>query len=594
MASMDISSHVNVKECSQCQWDTEYYCMTCDLNLCPPCKRTHTIKLDTKDHDVTTYREKLNSVYISEMCAKHPDQVYEIYCKTCDVPVCFHCTEHGRHQLQNLRIVYEDKRKENEKIAINIRSEKLYDAERLRCELQTDVIAVKNETIPNLLKAMLTKSIKLNYCFDNLLNKIFHNIKVEFNYIFCYILRKQRQKMIRYVSMIRDFERLYEQSAYKPVQFLHIKKSSLPQIQDTPDLTQHCLLLLTKGINIKDLGKVLSEIKITAKGKRHARNELLLTMMPSTVFQKFLKVKDVKCTCHISCVTKDRVWTGDYDNNIILTNTATGDILYSVQNALRSFSGIHTVNHEGELLYVDEDYNVKKITKDMENINFIRTESEWLPRCLYCSPDTGEVMVGMYAFITYEEKVVLGTNTTSTEKVVFDKRKKTVTSGQIVRHSKTGQRIQTLVQGKPTNTLYKDPIYITENSNGDVVVSDLFRGRGAVVVTSRKGKHRFSYTGLPLRLRLSPRGICTDALSHILVCDINTDSIHMLDRDGQFLAYLLIQHQPGIYKPSGLSYDFTTHRLWVGSGNNSIVSVYRYIERHTGLTGKTNCTHITT
>nr|XP_022298609.1 uncharacterized protein LOC111107623 [Crassostrea virginica] len=280
--------------------------------------------------------------------------------------------------------------------------------------------------------------------------------------------------------MIRDFERLYEQSAYKPVQFLHIKKSSLPQIQDTPDLTQHCLLLLTQGINIKDLGKVLSKIKITAKGKRHARNELLLTMMPSTVFQKFLKVKGVKCTCHISCVTKDRVWTGDYDNNIILTNTATGDILYSVQNALRSFSGIHTVNHEGELLYVDEDYNVKKITKDIENINFIRTESEWLPRCLYCSPDTGEVMVGMYAFITYEEKVVLGTNTTSTEKVVFDKRKKTVTSGQIMRHSKTGQRIQTIVQGKPPNTLYKDPIYITENSNGDVVVSDLFRGRGDV------------------------------------------------------------------------------------------------------------------
>ena len=62
MASMDISSHVNVRECSQCQGDTEYYCRTCDLNLCLPCKTTHTIKLDTKDHHVTTYREKLNSV----------------------------------------------------------------------------------------------------------------------------------------------------------------------------------------------------------------------------------------------------------------------------------------------------------------------------------------------------------------------------------------------------------------------------------------------------------------------------------------------------------------------------------------------------
>uniref|UniRef100_K1QSB8 Uncharacterized protein n=1 Tax=Magallana gigas TaxID=29159 RepID=K1QSB8_MAGGI len=58
-----------------------------------------------------------------------------------------------------------------------------------------------------------------------------------------------------------------------------------------------------------------------------------------------------------------------------------------------------------------------------------------------------------------------------------------------------------------------EPNYITENNNGDIAVSDY----DAVVVTEREGRHRFSYTGHPAESVLRPRGICTDALSHILV-----------------------------------------------------------------------------
>ncbi|XP_062601118.1 protein wech-like [Saccostrea cucullata] len=108
----------------------------------------------------------------------------------------------------------------------------------------------------------------------------------------------------------------------------------------------------------------------------------------------------------------------------------------------------------------------------------------------------------------------------------------------------------------------KTPMYITENRNGDVIVSDFWRY--AVVVTDCEGRYRFSYRGDTSESRLNPRGICTDALSHILVCDEDTHSVHMIDKDGYFLLRILTQKQ-GIYKPAGLCYDEKAHLLLVGS-----------------------------
>lgn len=106
-------------------------------------------------------------------------------------------------------------------------------------------------------------------------------------------------------------------------------------------------------------------------------------------------------------------------------------------------------------------------------------------------------------------------------------------------------------------------------------------GRGAVIVTSNSGRHRFTYKGPPSESRLKPLGACTNALSHILVCDWNTGTVHILSKDGDFLSYLLKKESPGIYAIAhDLSYKINSYLLWVVS-----VSVYRYIDRHLDLTG---------
>lgn len=118
------------------------------------------------------------------------------------------------------------------------------------------------------------------------------------------------------------------------------------------------------------------------------------------------------------------------------------------------------------------------------------------------------------------------------------------------------------------------------------MVSEFDLYSGAVVVTEREGSHRFTYTGHPPGSEILPRGICTDALSHILVCDDKTEAVQILDSDGQFLTYICTKSLQ-IVKPHSLSYDCNTNHIWVGSEENKLF-VIQYITDQTHLTGEYN------
>ena len=306
---------------------------------------------------------------------------------------------------------------------------------------------------------------------------------------------------------------------------------------------------------------LMKGMRLVETGKRQAPGtELLLTLMSSPVLQKSLSVTGVDDCRHISFVTPDRVWVSDNRYNLILTDTATGKKLHSVENPLHSWStpGLHTVNCDSELIYIDKDKNINKLSSDMKTTATLikHTDKTWKPRCVYSSPSSGDLLVG-----------ISGRDT-----------------GKVMRYDNTGKHKQTIPHNNRRHDLYEFPCYIAENNNGDVLVSDYDH----VVVTSGKGVHRFSYGGHPSGSLLWPRGICTDVMSHILVSDAYTNTVQMLDRGGQFLSYLLTTQSPGILdRPFGLSYDITNHVLYVGIYNKTL-SVYRYINRHLALSGKSH------
>ncbi|XP_056018198.1 uncharacterized protein LOC125682793 [Ostrea edulis] len=551
MDTLGLSTQLKVRQCSQCQGDTEFYCNTCKRDLCLQCKEKHVIDLHTKHHDVVIYREKFKCVPINDDCFRHPGWKYEMFCEPCEIPVCFACSEHRTHRFQELRRAYQKKRQQHREIIDNIRSETLYNCRVLLAGIQTDIQTCPPQ-ICHRQSQMSTKAQRLK----DLIDTVVCDVKTRYRGLLIDRIQQQKRKMNRHLTHIQNYEDRYEQSANRAVQFLlFIKTSRVPQIKDTPNLPQHLLLSLTEGFNMEDVSPLLRgipEIQMTT-GKRQVGIDECVKLMSTPVLHTSVCVTGVSCVRHISRVMSDRVWVSD-DDNLILTDT-TGDTIHRVTGITPWYGGgPHTVNSSGELIYIDSKRNINKLSVDNHTVTTqIEDTSPWQPLCVYCSPSTGDLMVGMWNYKT----------------------------GKVTRYNSSGQHILTIQHDNKRQTLYSDPHYITENTNGDIIVSD--SSRGAVVVTERGGRHRFSYTGPPSGSSLNPWRICTDALSHILVYDRNTNTVQMIDKDGHFLS-LLLTPQHGINIPRGLNYDDKTHLLWVGSDNTNTVSVYRYLQRRYSLT----------
>ncbi|XP_065929646.1 uncharacterized protein [Magallana gigas] len=551
------STPCKVHQCSKCPGGTEYHCVSCPCDLCPQCKENHVKDLQTIDHDVVSHRDKINYIPTQEICVRHPSHVYSKYCEPCQVPVCYHCRKHRNHRQLVITTSYNTKQQQHRGTIHTIRSKALFYRPVLLPRIKTDFKTCRTEFFLYQ-SEMLTKAQTLKHLIDYIQNDFMCNVFCDFD--FKHRCLKQEKEMIRHIVSLQRYVYIYEQRrVIRPLQFLSSIKTALPQIHLTLHTSQ---LSMTESLNKEDVLESLSAIQITERGNRRVGNQCLLKLTSGAELHQSLTVPGVGDCYHISCVTSDRVWVSDWYNNLMLTDT-TGVPLHRVEYSWSGY-GSHTVNSESELIYIDRNYNINKLSKDMKTTTtFIeRTDSTWEPRCVYWSPSTGDLLVGM-CYI----------HTDTYYKVYKDK-------GKVTRYNQSGQLTQTIQHDDTGRGLYRKPTYITENNNGDVVVSDC--ESEAVVVTDRGGRHRFSYTGHPSVSRLRPRGICTDALSHILVCDDRTKTVQMLDKDGQFLSHLLTKSQE-MGEPRSLSYDVNTHRLWVGSYNNK-VCVYRYITRQDALT----------
>lgn len=103
--------------------------------------------------------------------------------------------------------------------------------------------------------------------------------------------------------------------------------------------------------------------------------------------------------------------------------------------------------------------------------------SAWCLTCIYCSPSTGQILIGKTNSGTKESKI--------------DK------------YNKQGKLEQSIKKNNNEQPLYNFPGFITENNNGDVVVSDAYgKSHGVVVVTDCNGRHRFFLYWTSKRIRL--------------------------------------------------------------------------------------------
>ncbi|XP_056008488.1 uncharacterized protein LOC125660935 [Ostrea edulis] len=555
MDTRGLSTQLKVRQCSQCQGDTEFHCNTCKRDMCLRCKEKHVINLDTIYHDVVIYRDKYNYSPTQEIVVRHPDRFdFGISSRElCNsVSTLFRLAPmYTDINLQDNRTTYQKKRQQHREIIDNIRSETLYNCRVLLAGIQTDIQTCPPQ-ICHRQSQMSTKAQRLK----DLIDTAVCDVKTRYRGLLIDRIQQQKRKMNRHLTHIQNYEDRYEQSANRAVPFLlFIKTSRVPQIKDIPNLPQHLLRSLTEEFNMEDVSQLLrgiQEIQIIT-GKRQVGIDQCLKLTSTPVLHTSVCVTGVSHVDHISRVMSDRVWVSDRINLIL--SDKTGDTIRRVTGITILDKGLHTVNSSGDLIYIDIELNIKELFRKNNTVTtLLRSTSQWTPVSVYCSPCTGDLMIGIFNIDTK--------------------------TGKVTRYNSSGQHILTIQHDNTGHILYSEPQYITENKNGDIIVSDFGR---AVVVTERGGRHRFSYRGPSSGSPFYPRGICTDAMSHILVCDNKTHTVQMIDKDGQFLSLLLTQ-QHGINTPRSLNYDDKTHLLWVGSGDNNTVSVYRYIQRSHSLT----------
>uniref|UniRef100_A0A8W8LMZ9 B box-type domain-containing protein n=5 Tax=Magallana gigas TaxID=29159 RepID=A0A8W8LMZ9_MAGGI len=566
------AQHYLVCGTEDCEKNCQFYCNDCHQPMCEQCRDEHQKNRETKNHEVVHYKQRKRPLPVVK-CKFHPTKEIDLLCKECQIPLCSKCTgskEHRGHLFTNLEIVFDEKVSiYNEEIA-NIRSYFEPTSQNLKKEIAGDVTEIK-KIMAGIRTSIKAEAESVKKLVDAVtLDKMEQVDKIEQSLL--QTLNGQNQEIDDYINSLNGLIKTYYGylSPSNIEQLTFALKSESLIIRPIPQTSKPVPPVFTAGQYSKeDVAKLLGRITVpntkpenrkikpmetnstqmkpTGKQRKQDREKSdvkqTLSLSSSVTKVREYTVPNVDDVFHISLGKSGRLWVSDSIGNLVQIDLQ-GNQLQNTQTSGR-MEGYHTVTQDGDLIYTDRKNKViNRITPDNTITEFIKT-GEWEPISIHSSHINGDILVGM---------------------------RKDGEPSKVTRYNKTGTEIQNIQSDNKGQALYIDPRYITENINGDVCVSD--SNKLAVVVVDKSGQHRFSYIGQ--RSGFNPYGICTDVLVHILVCDDISDTVHLLDQDGQFLCLLLTKQQ-GVKYPCSVCVD-DENNLWVGQWNTNTVTVYKFLQ----------------
>ncbi|XP_052691536.1 E3 ubiquitin-protein ligase TRIM71-like [Crassostrea angulata] len=566
------AQHYLVCGTEDCEKNCQLYCNDCHLPMCEQCRDEHQKNKKTKNHEVVPYKLRKRQLPV-EKCKIHPTRQIEFLCEECQIPICSKCTatkEHRGHVFTDLEVVFAEKCSFCYEEIANIRKYFEPTSQELKKEISEDVTKIK-KIMEDIRTSMKAEADAVKKLVDTVTSgKIKQVEKVEQS--LSKTLNDQNQTIDDHINYLNDLVKTFygylSPSDIKNLTF--VLKSEKILIKPIPETSKPVPPVFTAGQHSKEdfaklLGRITvpntkqenrkikpmetasTQLKPTGKQRKQDREKSdvkqTLSLSSSVTKVREYTVPGVRRVYHMSLGKSGRLWVSDSEGNFVQTDLD-GDQLQTIQTS-GGWEGYHTVTQDGDLIYTDQDNKViNRITPGNTITEFIKT-GEWVPLSIHSSHINGDLLVGM---------------TKAGE-------------AKVTRYKKTGTEIQNIQTDNKGQTLYDLPLYITENINGDVGVSDYYND--AVVVVDKSGQHRFSYTGQ--RSGFTPQGICTDVLGHILVCDGISNTVHLLDQDGQFLS-LLRTPQQGVENmyPRSVCVDDEQY-MWVGELDN-IVKVYKYLK----------------
>ncbi|XP_048740732.2 protein lin-41-like [Ostrea edulis] len=551
----------HVITCDLCDNPTQQFCNNCQLSLCVDCVSKHVDAHKRLAHDIVSFtNRKIQLVYAE--CKLHPDQRCEAHCRQCDVPVCMKCVlgPHKGHDAVEVSKVIDSRKK----------------------ELRKDNDEIKTVLIPKYTKCeadMKSKITKANARYGFLENEIEKKRNLwhqEVNVIFDTMgsrLQSTKENHIdtlttRHASLrdvILQLETQLEENKkiLKSIKTSEINnhKSNLKEYRDIVIETDVDIpSLKASAVQGQEFSVELGEFKATLmQTSKHAETD---KVSPSPVKDLFDNARLISSISHkikalrsMSCVGTDEVWV--MGEKYVPTRIDMRGAVQKTCSAKCSKNDI-TVNKEGDLIYSDSERGIVNIFRNGK-IETLVVLQGWTPEGICCTR-SGDILVSM-SLDQSRSKIVRFKGQTITQEIDKDKDGKEIFKG--------GQFM----------------LFVAENNNGDICVSD--QNAGVVVVVNGSGKVRFRYDGKEAMKKASlsfgpfkisrekafdPQMIVTDSMSRIIVADDDNHRLHILDQNGQFLKCF---ESPEIKHPGAISVD-SSGRLWVSLKAVGEIKVIEY------------------
>lgn len=542
--------------CSLCPKVVVIHCGSCQVNLCAKCLSTHIDRNKSLKHEIVPYTSQLVKPEAEiQKCQDHPKQQCDLFCQDCSVPICSRCLtgNHKRHGAVDLEEICETTRstvkedleelrkfrKEYEKVVGESKEELakyIEESDKERDSLKElgkqwhqmiDKVIDKvgkdmDEIIQSDTKCLQDNTEEIQSALQDVKDSIKANED---------ILQDDRfTRLLSYASKNDAFRIIPSRPAIKTAKIVpvNVKEGDI-----IPKLIHFQRSIRTKlpGYSLNRTGDVSS---ISTKS---------LLPEPELIATIKTNCKQLKGICHNE---DDRVWI--YGTDEILREV---DITGTVQNCITAISKNSqkdiAKNKMGEIVFShlsDECVNIVREGK----ISKLLDLSGWIPFGVTFNADD-DLMVCMRREDYQESKVGIFSQGKLKKEIQFDE------------------------TGKPLFSASRNNMYIKENANRDICVSDW--NACAVIVLKSSGELRFRYTGNLSRSfkQFYPHGIVTDNYCRILVVDRKNDCLHVIDRNGKFLTYITCSLQD----PYVLSID-PDENVWVGEYDTGCVKVIRYLE----------------
>ncbi|XP_061172303.1 E3 ubiquitin-protein ligase TRIM71-like [Saccostrea echinata] len=536
--------------CSQCTNVVVVYCRSCGVNLCRECRSKH-LENESLKHEIEPYMPQASS---TDKCKDHSKENV-LYCHDCTVPICFECLlgNHEGHRTENLS-----------KITKTTQS-----------AVQNDLLELrhfKNE-YENVVQKMKSKfseyaeySKKETDSLEELREAWHEMVNVTIN------------KFRKNINDMVEEDNRYMQDSIEEIQTILQNVEHCIQKNEKLLKDNNILNLLKYESTIEELRLVPSRIEILppkiipSDVKEEEIMKQLLTLKPSnrTTLPEFaisktcsvsavsarllLKEPKILATLKtnnrklkgICCESTDRVWVYGDDEKL-----KQFDKLGTLLNSITAVSGNSqkdiAVNKDGDIAFphiTDECIKVFRKGRVEKMVEL----AGWIPFGLCFNTDDA-LMVCMRRTDYSEAKIGIFSGGNLIKEIQFDDKKKALFS------------------------VGRNNMYITENGNGDICVSDW--NASAVVVTKKSGEFRFRYTGNLSRSHKEfyPHGIDTDNYCRILIVDRDNDCVHVVDRNGKFLRYI----NCSLKDPFVISID-SDENLWVGENSEACIKVIKYLD----------------